>query len=139
MRLLVVLQCAYGTTARRRRQLQKRRLWLAGLWNSHTGRRLRQMLPEISGVEITVINASPQIGRESRAAFPPDGEYIQRQIARYNPDYILGCGHVAQRGLAELGIEYIPVPHPAWRGLTQAQTDAIRARLERLATEADDG
>jgi len=127
MKILVILQCAYGTTERRRQQLQQKELWLQGLWNSHTGRRLKRMLPETDNIEI--INSTPEIGNESSACFLPDLDYIQTQIASYSPDKILACGKVAQAALAQLSISYIAAPHPAWRQLSNAQVDSIRITL----------
>lgn len=97
MKLLVVLQCAYGTTSKLRRQLGKERLWLRALWTSHTGRVLKTMIPDCCIIHI--INSSNHIGKVSKACFPPDINYIREEVKEINPDVILACGKVAQQGL----------------------------------------
>lgn len=131
MKLLVVLQCKWGTTAERRSQLRDKQVWLSGLWQAHTGRRLLEIIPE--GWEVDVVNASPKIGKTADAAFPPDSHYIQEAIDNFSPHLILGCGRVAQRGLNSLGITYLSAPHPAYWRLSKIRTRQIRARLRRLA------
>jgi hypothetical protein len=126
-KLLVVLQCAYGTSKRRRRQLEIRKLWLKALWSSHTGRRLKKMLPD--NVIVEVINSTPRIGDISSACFPAESVYIAGWIECFEPDIILACGKVAQNALEELGIKYIPSPHPAWRQLSNEQIDKIRSTI----------
>jgi hypothetical protein len=126
-KLLVVLQCAYGTTKRRRRQLRIRKLWLKGLWNSYTGKRLKKMIPE--GMEVEVINSTPKIGDVSSACFSAEPEYIAGWIESFEPDLILACGKVATGALEYMGIEHISVPHPAWRHLTNEQVNEIRNRI----------
>ncbi len=121
--LLVVLQNAYRNGG----VYISREEWLERLWVSHTGRRLREMLPD--GCEPYVINASPQIGTHSGAVYPPDLAHIQAAIDRVRPDTILACGKLAQAGLDQLGVSYIAAPHPAWRRLSKARTAAIREKL----------
>lgn len=125
---LVVLQCAYGNTARRRQQLRVRRLWLRGLWASHTGRRLRDMLP--MGCEVVPINASPRIGSSVSALFPPDPLYVARCWELVLPDVTVACGKVAQQACREAGVPFIGVPHPAWRLLSNEAVADVRAMLE---------
>ena len=127
MKILVVLQCAYGTTAQRRKELQQKELWLQGLWNSHTGRRLRNMLPDNAIIDI--INSTPRIGSKSSDYFPPNLEYIQTKIDIYSPDKILACGNVAQEALSKLNIAYISAPHPAWRQLSNIKISEIKEEL----------
>ena len=124
MKLLVILQCAYGTNRRRRRQLKIRKLWLKGLWNSHTGRRLKKMLPD--NIIVEVINSTPKIGNASNACFPAESVYIAGWLECFEPDVILACGRVAQEALETLGIKHIAAPHPAWRQLSNKQIDEIR-------------
>ena len=133
VKLLVVLQCAYGNTKKRRRQLKKRRLWLKGLWDSHTGKRLKEMLPD--NMDYQVINSTPKIGDRSDAVFPPDPVYIQAWVECYEPDYILACGKVAQEALEELGLEFFRAPHPAWRLLSKEDTSRFHDDLAKLAGE----
>lgn len=128
--LLVVLQCAYGNTEERRRQLEDRTLWLYGLWHSHTGRRLKEMIP--AGYKVVPINASPKIGKQPDAKFAPDLIHIKMWITWTRPDVILGCGNVAQEALNEIDVQYISAPHPAWRQLSKADTREIREKLGQL-------
>jgi len=129
LKLLVVLQCAYGTTLKLRRQLGKESLWLRALWMSHTGRVLKTMIPNYCVTRI--INSSNYIGEVSKACFPPNITYIQEKIKEINPDVILACGKVAQKGLREIGVPFIEAPHPAWRSLTKEQRQRVRDELER--------
>jgi len=125
MVLLVVLQNAYrksGAPYRNRRQ------WLKCLWLSHTGKRLRRMLP--ADIEPYVINANPQIGKHAGAVFPPDLEHLRQTIERVNPSVILACGRMAQTGLDALGVTYVAAPHPAWRQLTELEITVIREKLD---------
>lgn len=127
--VLVFLQNAYRKNGRR---FHSREFYLKRLWLSHTGRRLSQMMPD--GVEPYVENASPRIGLVASDAFRADTEHMGRIIAALKPDCILACGRIAQAGLDELGVAYIPAPHPAWRGLSTGVIKGIRASLqERLA------
>ena len=122
--ILVFLQNAYY----RRGRALPRKVWEYALWKSHTGRRLREMLP--SNCEVYIENASPKWGVESGACFPADTEHIQVIVKEQKPKIILACGTVAQAGLSELDIEFIPVPHPAWRLLSKEKIMEIRELLE---------
>lgn len=128
MKLLAVLQCAYGKTEADRKSMEAdRSKWLDALWESHTGRRLISMIPE--GVKLHVANCSPRVGSSPSAAFPPDVEYITAEVERIGPDAILGCGKLAQRGLDAAGYKYIPAPHPAYRALSKATVAAIKLTI----------
>lgn len=133
-RVLIVLQCAYGVTERQRQRLADNKTWLEELWASHTGKRLRAMLPE-AGYEVRIVNASPQIGSEAGACFPPDLAHLRAVIEEEAPDLILACGEVARRGLDALGVCYVAAPHPAWRALSCEEADRIRGQLATLSTE----
>jgi hypothetical protein len=128
--LLVVLQCAYGSTEKRRRQLEDRTLWLYGLWHSHTGGRLKEMIPD--GYKVVPINATPKIGKHPNARFSADPSYISDWIERVEPDVVLGCGLVARSGLDALGVDYVPAPHPAWRQFSKEDALAVRRKLEEM-------
>ena len=126
-KLLVILQNAYGVTEKRRKQLTTERLWLCGLWNSQTGKRLKEMLP--SNLNIKIINASQKIGCYADAQFPPDKKYLKNNISEFQPDVILACGRIAQQGMDALNIPYMAVPHPAWRLLSKIKTKEIKSTL----------
>ena len=125
MKLLVVLQNAYHKSGRP----LTRRQYEAALWSSYTGTMLRKMLPD--GVDVHVDNASPQIGTTADSIFPADLDHLEKVIEYTAPDLVLGCGKIVQSGLEELGIDFLPAPHPAWRGLTNAQAQEIRETIER--------
>jgi len=118
--ILIFLQNAYRKNGNKYRS---REHWLKRMWNSHTGRRLKEMLPSES--QIYVANASPKIGKDANTIFYPDLEYMKRIINKVNPSIIVGCGKIAQKGLNELGVEYISAPHPAWRALSKKETKRI--------------
>jgi len=124
LKLLVVLQCAYATTQRRRKQLENERIWLKALWSSHTGKMLKTMIPEHCLVYI--INASNHIGHVSQACFPPDVSHLKEKIEEIKPDVILACGRIAQKGMRAVGIPFIKAPHPAWRRLTKKQRQQVK-------------
>jgi len=131
MKILIILQCAYGVTAKRRKQLKNKDMWLYGLWTSHTGRRLQNMIPE--GVDVEIINSTPRIGETSSDCFQPDLFYIKQHVAVIIPDVILACGKVAQTACEKLQLDYIAAPHPAWRQLSNIQIDNIREQLSSFA------
>ena len=123
MKVLVVLQCAYGDTERRREEISDRDVWLAGLWKSYSGKRLKEMLPD--EYDCIIINSTEEIGCDSAAIYPPDLEYIESWVNKTSPDIIVGCGKIAQRGLLDLGVEFVSAPHPAWRMLSKEKTAQI--------------
>jgi len=129
MKLLVVLQCAWYRDG----QPRKRKRWLKDLWNSQTGRRLAEMIPD--DMEVCVINASPQTGNHANATFPADPAHIKRWYYRIKPDVILACGTVAHAGLVDAKLEHIYAPHPTWRQLSKKQTAEIREKLNDFRTE----
>jgi len=127
LKLLVVLQCAYATTQKRRKQLSNERIWLKALWSSHTGRMLKTMIPEHCLVYI--INSSNHIGSASKAVFPPDVAHLKEKIEEIKPDVILACGRVAQKGMRAVGIPHIIAPHPAWRNLTKEHRQKVKGLI----------
>lgn len=126
MRILAVLQCAWYKDGNSRRFMR----WQRDLWHSHTGRRLLEMIPEQSIV--FPINASPKTGDHAHSVFPPDPFHIQRAYQFYQPDVVLACGKIAQDGCRIAGLDYVAVPHPAWRQLSKEDTKRIREQLEAL-------
>jgi len=129
-RLLVVLQNAWGSTPKIRRQIRSRRLYLVMVmfWNSRTGKRLSKMIPP--GWEVVVINASPRISSSSTEVFPPDVSHLSEWVRKTRPDVVLGCGKVAHRGLDLLGVTYISAPHPAWRSLSERTISRVRKTIK---------
>lgn len=124
MKILFILQNAYYTHGYRPRDLKE---WERRLWVSFTGRRLAQMIPD--GATVSVINASLSVGDHSTSCFDADINHIRRMIIRYDPDVICACGKIAQKGCDELGVSYVPAPHPAWRALSKKHIAHIRQQL----------
>ena len=127
MIFLFILQNAYRSDKYNFRNEDE---WFRDLNNSHTGRRLKEMLPDI-GI-IKVVNASPIIGNDATSCYMPDVNHIKTMIERYKPHVICACGAIAQQGCKQLGIEFISLPHPAWRKLSKELTFNIKKRLENL-------
>lgn len=126
--LLIILQNAYTddpTHAERFRHDNE--FWLSRLFQSHTGKRLRKMIP--GGVTHSIINATREIGTESSSNIPPDPVHVRVEIANYRPRVILACGVNAQKAMDELRIEYIPAPHPAWRQLSDVMIEKYKERI----------
>jgi len=118
--VLVFLQNAYrkdGFAYKSREQ------WLKGMWASRTGCRLKEMLPK--GIDVYVENASPMIGTNVNSLYYADLVHMQKVIDDVKPKLIVGCGKIAQEGLANLGVVYIAAPHPAWRALSKIETKRI--------------
>ena len=126
MMVLVILQCAYYLDGKPR----SRAAWLRGLERSHTGKRLKEMLPD--GIDYYVINASQEIGSSSDALFPPDIKYISQTIEHISPTIILACGRVAQAAVdeIELSVPIIKTYHPAFRGLSKGITKSINECIQ---------
>jgi len=131
--LLVILQNAWRANGERYSHKQ----WLEALWNSHTGRRLRNILPETPHT-LYVANASPEIGKESSSMFPADIGYIKRQIARVSPDVIVACGQVASNAITEIAPDAICItaPHPAWRAYSKEREMQVQAQVESFVSSA---
>jgi len=122
--ILYILQNAYKSE---KHQFKNEDEWSRELENSHTGRRLKEMIPD--GEEYKVINSSGLIGDCANSCYDADLEYMQFLIEKINPNIICACGKVAQRGCEELGIEFIPAPHPAWRRLSKAHSSSIKEKI----------
>lgn len=127
VKILVILQCAYGNTLHRRVELRDKTKWLEGLWVCYTGKRLREMLPE--DCEVEVCNASLNIGSRATASFPPDTDHILAEIGQSKPDVILACGKIACEGMVGMGLDFVAAPPPAWRQLSKADISKIKAGL----------
>lgn len=126
--ILVLLQNAYYPGGCKRPM--NRRLWLWLLWRSHTGKRLKEMLPE--GLEYYVDEANPKIGEHADACFPADLTHLSRLLDTVHPTLILACGRIAQEGCRKLDVPFMSVPHPAWRFLSKETTAEIRRKLETM-------
>lgn len=122
--ILFILQNAYQSD---KHQFKNEEEWSRELANSHTGRRLKEMIPD--GMEYRVINSTPMIGNNPDSCYTPDLAHIKKLVAEIKPDVICACGKNAQKGCEELGIDFIPAPHPAWRQLSKKCSSSIREQI----------
>lgn len=123
-RILFVLQNAYRST---KYDFNNYSEWSEDLLRSHSGKRLKEMIPE--GASFSVINSSPKIGDCADSFFPADSKYLNAMINKIKPDIICACGVEARNGLNTLGIRFVSAPHPAWRRLSKKETSRIREIL----------
>lgn len=122
--ILFVLQNAYKSE---KHQFKNEEEWSRELANSHTGRRLKEMIPE--GKEYKVINSSNIIGDNPDSCYDADIVHMKKLVNEINPTVICACGKVAQKGCADLGLIFIPAPHPAWRQLSKQDSNNIKNQI----------
>jgi hypothetical protein len=98
--------------------------------NCHTGRRLRRAIPD--SISTRIINANPNIGDTSGSFFPPNGEYVKRNIDKIKPDIILACGVSAKKAIDSINVDVpvIKMPHPAYRALTNKTLDEVKENIQ---------
>lgn len=87
-----------------------------------TGKRLDEAFEPVFGDEwrwlVTWEETSLEIGGYSSSVFPPDPGHIRGVLNRYQPDFVLAFGSIAQHGLTLAGgtaAITINLPHPAAR------------------------
>jgi hypothetical protein len=124
--ILFILQNAYQSS---KHQFKNDVEWSRELANSHTGRRLKEMIP--TGSEYRVINSSKIIGDNPDSCYGADLEHIDRFVNEIKPTVICACGRIAQKGCTDLGLDFIPAPHPAWRRLSKECSTYVRQLIER--------
>jgi hypothetical protein len=124
--ILFILQNAYRSD---KHQFKNEEEWSRELANSHTGRRLKEMIPE--GKEYKVINSSDIIGNSPDSCYNADIEHIKKLVNEIKPSVICACGKIAQKGCEELGLFFIPAPHPAWRQMSKKQSSTIKQVLDK--------
>ena len=127
--ILFILQNAYTSE---KHLFKNEDEWYRELMRSHTGRRLKEMIPY--GKDFRVVNSSATIGDNPNSIYPADINHICKMIDNIKPKVICACGKVAQAGCRKINIEklkidYIEAPHPAWRGLSKKIILDIRAKL----------
>jgi hypothetical protein len=132
IKIMFILQNGYHSTKYKYRNLQE---WSEDLQRSHTGKRLAQMIPE--HCEYHVINSTPEIGNSAASCLKPQKEYVLDWIKTIKPEIICACGRTAQAVCNDLRLDYISVPHPAWRRLSQFDTSTIKAILARKINELE--
>lgn len=133
-RVLFVLQNAWRRGAKEREREGEwlhEKTWLRLLWRSHTGKRLKEMIPD--GIAYEVVNATLRIGDRAAATFPADRTLMHVRMQARRPDLVVLCGKVAQelRVTVDIGngCPYILAPHPAWRRLSKAQTAEVKEEI----------
>lgn len=126
MKILVVLQNAWYRDGKHRAYEK----WLSDLWNSHTGRRLMEMIPEQCA--IYPVNSTGTVTDNTQEVPKGDPLYVRAAYRYFKPDIVLACGKLAQETCDLARIEHIVAPHPAWRGLTKNDTSRIRHNLGAL-------
>jgi hypothetical protein len=122
--ILFVLQNAYRSE---KYGFRNRREWSKDLLRSHTGKRLVEMIP--AGAKFYVINSSSNIGTSSKSSYRADAEYIKAWVEKINPMIVCACGKIAEDGCKRAQLEFISLPHPAWRALSKSHTANIRQQL----------
>jgi hypothetical protein len=123
-KLLVILQNAYKAP-RGFKPSMSNRCFL----KSRTGSRLQRILPV--GVDVYIINASPEIGNHATSNYSPQPDYVQNELDAVMPDVILACGNNAKKviNLLNLQVPVISMKHPASRTLTNTELYAVKNEL----------
>jgi hypothetical protein len=130
MIFLFILQNAYKS---KKYNFRNNIEWFADLCRSHSGKRLSEMLPDNG--DIKIINSTPVIGNNAKSCYNADLIHIKKMIEKYNPDIICACGKISQEGCSQLNLNFVPLPHPAWRQLSKVETRKIKNKLNRKLYE----
>jgi hypothetical protein len=125
--ILFILQNAYTSE---KHPFTNKIQWYRELLRSHTGRRLKEMIP--NGAQYRVINATSEIGDNPNSVFKGNMAYVSLWIKQLKPDIIVACGKIAQQTCCDMKIKYMSVPHPAWRQLSKQKTTEIKNYLSRF-------
>jgi hypothetical protein len=122
--ILVLLQNAYGV-----KPGYVPDYGLESFARCHTGKRLREALPD--DVTVKIRNCSPLVGRTSDSFFAPDIDYVREQILDVQPDVILACGKSAHYTCEQIvpGVPVVKMPHPAFRALSKRATKSTKELL----------
>jgi len=134
MKVLAFLQNQWMNDPEKAREMIARtpmvrpRLIKYALFQSHSGRRLKQVFGD-ECLQWDWDNASPQIGGYPSSRFPADPAHIRALLEERDPDVVLAFGTVARDALrkAKGRFRLIAGPHPA------ARQDDVIARLEKMA------
>ena len=124
-KLMVILQNAYGVEDGYVPSFEK-----DSFRNCHTGRRLRRAIPE--SVNVSIINASPNVGIDADSYFHPERSYVLGKFREIKPDIILACGVNAKKVIdsIDVSVPVIKMPHPAYRALTNKTLDDVKEMIE---------
>lgn len=124
--LLIVLQNAYGVEDGYIPSYNK-----DSFINCHTGKRLKEVIPD--DIEFTIINSSPKIGEKSNSYFPPDINYVNKEITKFNPKIILFCGCNGKILMNEIKFKNsVHMPHPAYRALSKKITNNVKEKIKEM-------
>lgn len=97
-----------------------RQSWLAALWRSRSGQRLKLMLCD--EIDFHFDNATPIVCENPKDVIPPDIEHIRTVLKEQKPDVIITFGVHAAEGVKAVRNEFsIPIlflPHPTYRVVT---------------------
>lgn len=123
-KLMIILQNAYGVEKGYVPSYEKE-----SFRNCHTGRRLRNAIPD--GLDISIINASPKVGKKSSSNFRPDSVYVGKKVEELVPDIILACGVNAKKVIdsVDVNVPVIKMPHPAYRALTNKKLEEVKEMI----------
>ena len=125
-KLLVVLQNAYGVEDGYIPSYDR-----ASFRNCHTGRRLKEVLPD--GIIPEIINSNPKVGDISSSYFKPDIDYVRKRIEEIKPKVILFCGANGKILIEQIGFpNSVHMPHPAYRALTKKMTSDTKEKIKEL-------
>lgn len=92
-----------------------------------SGRRLNQWLYELGATEVTMINASPRLGRVTQSDVDPT--IILGAILKYHPVRVVALGRFAHEALVRLSVEHFTLPHPSGRNRKLNDKEWVRAQL----------
>jgi hypothetical protein len=122
-RCLVILQNAWSPLYAG--DIWPRESWLKALHACPTGRALRVIFPDQTGIEFD--NTTAEVSEEPNGICEPDPSHITSAIDRFNPEYILACGKQAEKALVDLWPgKLVCIPHPAWRMMQTRYLHLIR-------------
>lgn len=127
-RCLVILQNAWSPLYAG--GIWPRESWLRALHGSPTGRALRVIFPDQTGIEFD--NTTAEVAEEPEGVCEPDPIHIASAIGRWQPAFILACGKQAEKALTEHWAgRLVAMPHPAWRMMRPSYLHAVREVIEK--------
>ena len=97
--------------------------WEAALWQSMTGKRLREMIPR--GIEVGVMNATPLASNRCDDVLLPNPVYVVDRITQWRPHVVVLLGGQAKSLLRLIRPACITAPHPCYRQLSKGQTGDV--------------
>jgi hypothetical protein len=127
-RCLVILQNAWSPMYAG--DVWPRESWLRALHSCPTGRALKVIFPDQTGIEFD--NTTAEVSEKPNGICEPDPIHIASAIGRAMPHYVLACGKQAEKALVDLWPgRLVCMPHPAWRMMRAQYLHEIRDFIER--------